>query len=40
MARFTRTVFHGRYYYAVAFTREILQHCTKGTIFNDKRRKT
>ena len=31
---------HGRYYYAVTFTREILQHCTKGTIFNDKRRKT
>ena len=28
MARFTRTVFHGRYYYAVTFTREILQHCT------------
>lgn len=36
MARLTRTVFHGRYYYAVTFTREILQHCTKGTIFNDK----
>lgn len=24
MARFTRTVFHGRYYYAVTFTHETL----------------